>query len=132
GIGVHLRRAPLAAPDDTLLDCIRPVLRRAAAAHRAPLIPLPISQHRRGANDAVTLHRLLADCDPTGDGGAGCDTPAKVIAAAGRCRIVVSGAYHAAVFALAQGIPVVCLGGSDYYLHKFEGLVDQFGTGCTV
>ena len=47
-----------------------------------------------------------------------------------RCRIVVTGAYHAAVFALAQGIPVVCLSNSPYYLAKFQGLEDLFGLGC--
>ena len=47
----------------------------------------------------------------------------------GRCRIVVSGAYHVAVFALAQGIPVVGLSSSRYYDDKFEGLAAMFGTG---
>ncbi len=131
-LGVHVRRAQFALRDDAMLEPIRAVLLRAAAAHRAPLIPLPISQHAVGANDAVTLRQLLAGHDATGDGGAGFDTPAKMIAAAGRCRVVVTGAYHAAVFALGQGIPVVCFGDSDYYLHKFEGLADQFGVGCTV
>ena len=46
------------------------------------------------------------------------------------CRILVTGAYHAAVFALAQGIPVVCLTNSRYYLSKFQGLEDLFGVGC--
>jgi colanic acid/amylovoran biosynthesis protein len=47
-----------------------------------------------------------------------------------RCRIVVTGAYHAAVFALSQGIPVVGLAKSPYVVQKFLGLADQFGTGC--
>ena len=49
-----------------------------------------------------------------------------------RCRVVVTGAYHAAVFALAQGIPVVCLSNSPYYQTKFEGLEDLFGRGCAI
>ena len=53
----------------------------------------------------------------------------KVIEQAGRCRIVITGAYHAAVFALSQGIPVVGLA-SDDYSAKFLGLQDQFGLGC--
>ena len=44
----------------------------------------------------------------------------------------MTGAYHAAVFALAQGIPVVCLSNSPYYLAKFQGLEDLFGVGCTI
>ncbi len=131
-LGIHLRIAPLAAHAAARLDAIRTTLRWAAAAYGAPLVPLPISQHAIGANDASTIRRLLAGLDDASDGGAALDTPAKVIAAAGRCRIVVTGAYHAAVFALAQGIPAVCLGSSDYYLHKFDGLLDLFGTGVTV
>ena len=48
----------------------------------------------------------------------------------GCCRIVVTGTYHAAVFALAKGIPVVGLSVSDDYSAKFLGLEDQFGIGC--
>ena len=44
----------------------------------------------------------------------------------------MTGAYHAAVFALGQGIPAVCLDGSSYYHAKWEGLVDLFGDGCRV
>jgi polysaccharide pyruvyl transferase WcaK-like protein len=42
---------------------------------------------------------------------------------------MVTGAYHAGVFALAQGIPVVALTSSTYYDDKFLGLVDMFGIG---
>ena len=42
---------------------------------------------------------------------------------------MVTGAYHAAVFALSQGIPVVGLSSSQYYDDKFEGLADMFGCG---
>jgi colanic acid/amylovoran biosynthesis protein len=44
----------------------------------------------------------------------------------------VTGSYHAAVFALAQGIPAVCIAGNIYYANKFLGLVHAFGHGCTV
>jgi polysaccharide pyruvyl transferase WcaK-like protein len=60
------------------------------------------------------------------------DTPLKVTTQVGRCRVVVTGAYHAAVFALAQGIPAVCLAGSSDYLCKFLGLQDEFGDGCEI
>jgi colanic acid/amylovoran biosynthesis protein len=59
-----------------------------------------------------------------------------VIANIRRCRVVVTGSYHAAVFALSNGIPVVCVVGSHYYGTKFYGLVSQFGeagkAGCRV
>src|SRR4029077_3795903 len=66
------------------------------------------------------------------NGGAALDTPSKLIAATGRCRVVVTAAYHAAVFALAQGVPVVGVGSSSYYLRKFEGLAAEFRGGCQV
>jgi polysaccharide pyruvyl transferase WcaK-like protein len=50
----------------------------------------------------------------------------------GRCRLVVTGSYHAAVFALAQGIPAVTLSNSRYYDGKFTGLAEMFGVGCRV
>jgi colanic acid/amylovoran biosynthesis protein len=34
------------------------------------------------------------------------------------------------VFALAQGIPAICLFGNLNYTQKFMGLADQFGSGC--
>jgi colanic acid/amylovoran biosynthesis protein len=55
-----------------------------------------------------------------------------VIRRTSECRLVVTGSYHAGVFALAQGIPVVALAASDYYRDKFFGLADQFGAGCRV
>ncbi len=49
-----------------------------------------------------------------------------------QCRVVVTGTYHAAVFALGQGIPVVALARNPYYRQKFAGLSDQFGEACTL
>ena len=42
------------------------------------------------------------------------------------------GSYHGAVFALAQGIPVVALSASRYYDAKLQGLADLFPGGCIV
>jgi polysaccharide pyruvyl transferase WcaK-like protein len=79
--------------------------------------------------DVATLRGLLAGLGD-GDGGASLDTPQLVIDRIGECRIVVTGSYHGAVFALAQGIPVVALVKSTYYANKMLGLVQQFGVGC--
>ena len=46
-----------------------------------------------------------------------------------RCRVLVTGAYHVAVFALAQGIPVVGLSTSRYYDDKLGGLSGMFPGG---
>lgn len=133
GLGVHLRIAPLAASEPATIERLRPVLQEFARAHGAPMVPLPISHDRDGgAYDPATIRALLAGHADDSDGGATTDTPALLIRSAGECRIVVTGAYHAAVLALAQGIPAICLGRSDYYLQKFRGLVDGFGAGCQV
>ena len=59
-------------------------------------------------------------------------SPEAVIEVIGRCRAVVTGSYHAGVFALSQGVSVVALVASKYYQQKFQGLRDQFGSGCHV
>ena len=108
GLGVHMRIAPLAARSPEAVERLRPILQRAASDHGASMIPLPISHHRGGgAYDPATIRSLLAGYDDASDGGAGLTTPALVAAAAGQCRVVVTGAYHAAVFALAQGVPAI-------------------------
>lgn len=133
GLGVHLRIAPLAASSPAAIERLRPILQESARAHGAAMIPLPISHHRHGgAYDPATIRALLAGYEDGSDGGATTDTPARVTRSAGRCRVVVTGAYHAAVLALAQGVPAICLGQSEYYLQKFRGLADGFGAGCQV
>ena len=130
-IGINLRIASYAeVKTDTIEEVREMVVQEFARRHRAPLLPIPIAFHEC-ANDHETIRRLLAGFDDGSDGGLSLDTPLKLIKQTGRCKIVVTGAYHAAVFALAQGIPVVCLTKSPYYLAKFRGLEDLFGLGCT-
>lgn len=57
------------------------------------------------------------------------DAP-SMVAAVGGCRLVVCTSYHAAVLALAQGIPAICLYRTAYYRAKFNGLCDQFPDAC--
>jgi colanic acid/amylovoran biosynthesis protein len=159
GIGVNLRVSRSADVEPGMVERVRRPLQDFARENKAPLVPIPISFRGRfdtGAEDlsngrvaAVASHFVLApggedlsDCsaiarllagyqDPS-EAGQRLDTPQKVIHQVGRCRIVVTGAYHAAVFALAQGIPAVCLAKSRYFMDKFLGLAGQFGTGCEV
>jgi polysaccharide pyruvyl transferase WcaK-like protein len=106
-----------------------------AHQENVPLIPIPIAHgFYKGfmETDSASIRQLLMGYDDTSDGGETIDTPLKVIEQVGRCRTVVTGSYHAGVFALSQGIPVVCLAKSQYYVDKFLGLADQFGVGCEV
>jgi Polysaccharide pyruvyl transferase len=105
---------------------VRDAVLRFSARRQAELVPVPIA--RGQARDATVLRELFAGVGT--DGGADLASPAAVVAQVGRCRLLVTGAYHAAVFALAQGVPAICLARSDYYRQKFEGLVELFGPGC--
>ena len=129
GLGINLRFAGSANTDDDDIRIIRSVLQNFARRHGAPLIPLPIAMHTYSRDD-LSIKELLIGFDQQSDGGRTLDSPLKVIKQAALCRVVVTGAYHAAVFALAQGIPVVGLAKSAYFLSKFLGLEDQFGEGC--
>jgi polysaccharide pyruvyl transferase WcaK-like protein len=129
-VGINLRVASYSHVKTDTVGKVGPVLQEFARRHKAPLLPIPIAFHEF-ANDHQTIRQLLAGFDDESDGGLSLDTPLKLIKRVARCRIVVTGAYHAAVFALAQGIPVVCLTNSPYYLAKFQGLEELFGIGCT-
>ncbi len=129
-IGVNLRIAPYSGATESQADSIGSVLREFAARQSTTLIPLPIAFHSF-SDDRESIRRLMgvSTCQ---DAMVGLDSPQSLYASTATCRIVVTGAYHAAVFALSQGIPTICLSASDYYAAKFEGLQTLFGDGCTI
>jgi polysaccharide pyruvyl transferase WcaK-like protein len=128
-IGINLRIASYSDVNADIIEQLRPVLQGFARRKTAPLLPIPIATHDF-ANDHQTIRRLMVGVDEDSDGGLSLDTPLMLIRQTSQCRLVVTGAYHAAVFAMAQGIPVVCLTNSSYYLAKFQGLGELFGLGC--
>lgn len=134
-IGVNLRLAKYSSVPSECVQIVGGVLGAARqcvdSGRPVPLAPLPISLNPEDS-DIETIRQILAAADVDGDGGETLDMPERVIDQAGQCRIVVTGSYHAAVFALAQGIPVVGLAKSQYYIDKFEGLSRQFPGGCHV
>lgn len=129
-IGVNLRIAPYSGISETDADTIGAVVREFAGRQRAELVPLPIAVHSL-ADDRKSIGRLLAQ-SVSPDAMSALDSPEAIYSETTRCRIVVTGAYHAAVFALAQGIPTVCISGVGYYAAKFEGLRALFGGGCAI
>jgi polysaccharide pyruvyl transferase WcaK-like protein len=126
-LGLSLRVARYSKVDEDQVATVGSVLRRFGAVHEADLVALPISSYVN-ERDAEVLARATGHSD---EAGWAPDTPSTVIERIHRCRVVVTGSYHAAVFALAQGIPAVGLAGSDYYLDKFLGLADQFSGHCS-
>lgn len=129
-LGVCARVSASSRIDAHLLDQLAPAVRRVASATRAPFTPVPINH----ADDPAAIARLLGNpeaaarwADESAPWG-----PAAAIRAAGTCRVMITAAYHAAVFALAQGVPAVCIARSAYFRAKFRGLADMFGEGCSV
>jgi len=124
-MGVNLRVAAYAGVETDMVAPLRDTLASAAAARGARLIGIPIAHHQ-GGMDLDTLRGLLDGDWPAET----LDAPQAVIDRVADCRIVVTGSYHGAVFALAQGIPAVALVKSPYYAAKMTGVAGQFGTGC--
>ena len=128
-IGVNVRVAGYAGVGTSGIETVRSGVRQAADRLAAPLIALPIAHHP-DCHDGDAIRRVLSESDIASPPTANLDTPARAIAAVSQCRLVVTGSYHAGVFAMAQGIPVVAIAASRYYLDKFGGLADLFGGGC--
>ncbi|MBT0566283.1 polysaccharide pyruvyl transferase family protein [Williamsia sp. CHRR-6] len=130
GVGICLRIAGYSPVADAAARVVGQVVREAAEHNGSPLVPLIIAEYRnqdrrstlplvRGARSVVPpLPRFVA--------------PREVARRVGDCRVLVTGAYHLAVFALSQGIPVVAITSTEYYDDKFLGLADMFGLGLTV
>jgi polysaccharide pyruvyl transferase WcaK-like protein len=56
----------------------------------------------------------------------------RVVDEIAACSVIVATSYHAAVFALAQGVPAIGLTASRYYDWKFGGLADLFPGGLAI
>jgi len=91
-----------------------------------------VTTNRGSKVSIIDLNTLLKDISPDFPCGEELNSPIKLVEQAGRCRVVVTGAYHIGVFALSQGIPVICLALSTYFKQKFYGLQELFGDGCVV
>ncbi len=127
GLGINLRAASYSEIGSDVVDQIGALVRSSASRHRAPLVAVPISGVP-GEEDMVTIARMAG-----GDGVADTarvPTWIDVVKGIGDCRVLVTGSYHAGVFALAQGIPTIGIARSQYYVDKFIGLASQFGDGC--
>ena len=128
-VGLNVRKARYAGVTDAHIAAVGAAVRAAAATLQASIQPLPIATQPE--DDAVAIARAMRLPGPL-PAAAADDDPVAAIMRVSACRVVVTGSYHAAVFALAQGIPAVGLAGSRYYFDKFYGLAEQFGAGCTV
>jgi hypothetical protein len=129
GVGLALRRARYADVADTDAVRVARVVRAVADRRGVPVVRVPISAvpHER---DDRAIEAALGGTLTSANTAPG--WPRAPIDQVSRCRVLVAGSYHAAVFALAQGIPAIGLAGSAYYVEKFRGLADQFDGHCAV
>ena len=133
-IGVNLRVASYAGTSAEDLAAMREGLRATAAATQGELIPLPVcvAESVESSSDAIVAELILDGLTTARRTAAVPASVTDLIARVSKCRVVATGSYHCAVFALSQGIPAVCVYNSEYYRMKFLGLKDLFGAGCEV
>lgn len=140
-LGLSLRLAGYSGLSGHAAADVAAAVAAVAGRRDARVAPIEISAHPAERDAAAVRSSLGAgasgDPGPAAAAIAAADAPghdavATAIAAAGRCRLVVAGSYHAAVFALAQGIPALGVAASDYYADKLHGLGEQFGDGAAV
>jgi hypothetical protein len=129
-VGVCLRIATYTPLRPSAHQAVGRVVRRESARHGARLVPVIISEHP--SEDRAGTLPLLRGATKAARPLPRYVDPTQVAERVAGCRIVVTGAYHLAVFALSQGIPVVGMTSSRYYDDKFLGLADMFGVGLTL
>lgn len=129
-IGLCLRIADYSRVSAAAQATLGRVVRACAGQLGAGVVPLIISEY--ASEDRLSTLPLLAGASgarpAVGRGG----TPHDVARQVAGCRVLVTSAYHLAVFALSQGIPAVGITASEYYDDKFHGLAQMFGTGLRI
>ncbi|MFN3683202.1 MAG: polysaccharide pyruvyl transferase family protein [Fimbriimonadaceae bacterium] len=125
GIAYNLRLAGYSGVDSHLSRQVGASVAAFAESVNSRLLVLPIDV-AEGADWECTW-RSLGVHEP---GPCPVTKPEDAIQIAGQCRLTVTGSYHAGVFSLAQGVPVVGLVRSPYYADKFRGLKALYPDGC--
>jgi polysaccharide pyruvyl transferase WcaK-like protein len=123
-IGVNLRTSSYAGTIDALASEFAETVCEVARDVGARLLAAPVSRYG-GGEDLAAVRRLLQPRLSRYDvefESSNLETAAALADLAGRCRVMVTGSYHAAVFALAAGVPCVGIAASTYYQGKFSGL----------
>lgn len=129
GVGISFRVAPYTQVVQVDLERIRPILQAAAQKHKFRMLALPIS-HYIQEDDRLAEGTVLEGFQRVPWFQPRFGMPKRTVESVSKCRIVIAGTFHAAVFALAQGIPVVGVVRSSEYRNKFLGLQHEFGVGC--
>jgi polysaccharide pyruvyl transferase WcaK-like protein len=133
-VGLNVRVANYSHIAEDFGSLVVERVRASAERMGAPICALPIEHNKHVADlEAIAvLEERLVGTPVRGHELGDIATPAELADRVSRCRVVVTGSYHAAVFGLAVGVPAVCLSNSAYYDGKFNGLVDLFPGGCAI
>jgi polysaccharide pyruvyl transferase WcaK-like protein len=126
-LGLCLRIAGYSPVTEAARTAVATSVQSLAREVGAGVVPVVIAEYR--SQDRRSTLPLLEGWDGARRPLGRFARPQDVARQVGTCRVMVTGAYHAGVFALSQGIPVVALTSSAYYDDKFLGLGDMFGTG---
>jgi polysaccharide pyruvyl transferase WcaK-like protein len=130
-IGVSLRSADYLELEGGDAASLCAAIGEAATTLGAPVRPFTACEwadEDRRANEALARHVRTLEPDLRRSA-----SPQDFADGVATCRVVVTTTYHAAVFALSQGIPAVCVHRSAYHLSKLIGLADLFdGEGMTM
>lgn len=126
-LGFSVRQVAYSEIESSHLKIIAETLQQLVKRLGTRIVPIPISfnSHER---DHEAIGRVIGPEMPT----EGMDSPETLLRATAECRVLITGTYHAAVFALSLGIPCVCFYVSRYYRNKMQGLAGQFPGGCEV
>ena len=130
GIGLSLRVAAYTDFHRGHINAIRPAIFAAAAKYKATLVSAPIDANDADKEFVAELmhgyHRIFSNWRKF-------ESTAAIIDRISHCRIMITGTFHGAVFALSQGIPVIGLANSIEYRNKLSGLATEFGAeGCQI
>lgn len=126
-LGFSLRQIGYSGIEAKHRDILGETLSVLRARLQAHVLALPVSFNEHEADAAAMAQVMDEPFDATS-----LDTPQALMERVARCRLLVTGTYHAAVFALAQGTPCIGFYASDYYRDKMEGLARQFPGGMAV
>ncbi len=130
GIGLSLRVAAYTQVDDQHINAIHPVILKAAQKYGAELIAAPIDVNEA---DIRYIEAMMKGHNKRSSSWMRFESTAHLINRISRCRMMITGTFHGAVFALGQGIPVIALAKSVEYTNKLVGLTTEYGEeGCQV
>jgi polysaccharide pyruvyl transferase WcaK-like protein len=130
-IGLNVRVASYSGINTSVASQVAAITSESARRRGIAALALPVAHHRVDSDlEALRTCGVRREDNGARHDFVDIDTPEELAARAARCRVVVTGSYHAAVFGLAAGVPAVCITNSRYYDLKFEGLGAQFPSGC--